>query len=109
MAPVRREGAIFSHFMGGDAGMRFFCGISGHGLPGNEAREYLPPGKRSPESMVSEAIAQYVAREEDQVSFMEEAEASWKSYQETGLHLNSQETHACLGNWGTEGDEAARC
>ncbi len=65
--------------------------------------------KRSPESMVSEAIAQYVAREEDQVSFMEEAEASWKSYQETGLHLNSQETHAWLGNWGTDGDEAALC
>lgn len=63
--------------------------------------------KRSPESMVSEAIAQYVAREEDQVSFVEEAEASWKSYQETGLHLNSRETHAWLGNWGADGDEAA--
>ena len=44
--------------------------------------------KRSPESIVCEAIAQYVAREEDRVSFIGEAEASWKSYQETGLHLN---------------------
>lgn len=63
--------------------------------------------KRSPESIVCEAIAQYVAREEHRVSFIGEAEASWKSYQKTGLHVNAREVQVWLGKWGTEGDEAA--
>ncbi|RYE68717.1 MAG: CopG family transcriptional regulator [Oxalobacteraceae bacterium] len=63
--------------------------------------------KRSPESIVCEAIAQYVAREEDRASFIGEAEASWKSYQETGLHLNAREAQDWLAKWGTDGDEAA--
>ena len=36
--------------------------------------------KRSPDSIVSGAIAQYVSGEEYRESFIREAEASWKSY-----------------------------
>ena len=62
--------------------------------------------KRSPASIVSEAIAQYVAREEHRESFISEAEASWKRYRETGLHVDAGEAKAWLSTWGSEGDEA---
>ncbi|MDB5757833.1 MAG: CopG family transcriptional regulator [Burkholderia sp.] len=63
--------------------------------------------KRSPDSIVGEAIAEYVAREEDREDFIREAQASWEKYQETGLHLDAREVNAWLASWGTDGEHAA--
>jgi predicted transcriptional regulator len=63
--------------------------------------------KRSPDSIVCEAIAQYVAREENRESFIREAQASWEAYKETGLHVDGGEARAWLGTWGTDGEVAA--
>ena len=66
--------------------------------------------KRSPDSIVCEAIAQYGGQEEDRESFISEAQASWASYKETGLHLDGREAKAWLATWGTDGeDEAPEC
>jgi predicted transcriptional regulator len=37
-------------------------------------------------------------------NFLQEALASWASYQETGLHLNEQEIRDWLTTWGTENE-----
>jgi predicted transcriptional regulator len=63
--------------------------------------------KRSPDSIVCEAIAQYVCREEDRESFISEAQASWVSYKETGMHVDGREAKAWLATWGTDGEHVA--
>jgi predicted transcriptional regulator len=63
--------------------------------------------KCSPDSIVGEAVAEYVAREEDKEDFIREAQASWNHYQETGLHVDARETKAWLASWGTDGEKAA--
>jgi predicted transcriptional regulator len=47
--------------------------------------------QRTPHWIMREAIAQYVEREEKRESFRQEALASWKHYQETGLHLTLED------------------
>lgn len=73
---------------------------------GCQIRRLADLRKRLPDSIVSEAIARYVAREEHRESFIREAEASWKRYQQTGLHVDAGEAKAWLASWGTDGDEA---
>ena len=63
--------------------------------------------KRSPNWIMREAIAQYVLRAENSESFRQEAQASWRDFQETGLHLTGHEVQAWLNNWGTDKEEAA--
>lgn len=58
--------------------------------------------KRSVDSVMVEAIEQYVARQEARVSFDEEEEASWRDFQETGLHITGEELFAWLDTWGTD-------
>ncbi|MHA6685783.1 CopG family ribbon-helix-helix protein [Mesorhizobium sp. A556] len=66
--------------------------------------------KRSAHWIMREAIEQYVGREEAQASFQAEAQAAWKSYRETGLHLTGEEVRDWLGDWGTEKEtEAPAC
>jgi len=60
--------------------------------------------QRSAHWIMREAIMQYVEREEARESFKKEAVASWKEYQETGLHLTGQEVRAWLDDWGTEAE-----
>ena len=68
----------------------------------NDQIERLARQKRRPaSSLVSEALAQYVAREEARASFVMEAEASWSDYRRTGRHLTGQETMTWLETWGT--------
>lgn len=62
--------------------------------------------RRSAHGIMLEAIEQYVEREEAKQLFQQEALASWRSYQETGRHLSSDEVRAWLDTWGT-GDESA--
>ena len=64
----------------------------------------------TPHWIMREAVAQYVEREEARESFLQEALASWKSYQESGLHLTEQEIRDWLETWGTENEtEAPLC
>jgi predicted transcriptional regulator len=56
--------------------------------------------KRSAHWIMREAIHDYVCREEAKESFQQEALASWKRYQETGLHLSGQEVQDWLSTWG---------
>lgn len=58
--------------------------------------------QRTAHWIMREALAQYVEREEARESFKQEALASWKAYQETGLHLTGSETQGWLDSWGTE-------
>jgi predicted transcriptional regulator len=60
--------------------------------------------QRTPHWIMCEALQQYVEREESRERFKQEAFASWKSYQETGLHLTGQEVRAWLKTWGTENE-----
>lgn len=63
--------------------------------------------KRSPDSIVFEAIPRYVAREADRESFIREAGASWKSDQDTGQYVEAKEAKVWLTTWRTDGDKAA--
>ena len=66
--------------------------------------------RRSAHWVMREAIQQYVDREEAREDFVQEAMASWQSYQETGRHLTGQEVRAWLDKWGTAREKAApRC
>lgn len=67
-------------------------------------RELAKRQQRSADLVVVEAIEQYVARAEARLSFDEEEEASWRDYQETGLHLTLDEVSAWLKTWGTDAE-----
>lgn len=57
------------------------------------------------DELLLEAIAQYLAREENSESFRAEAEESWQSFERNGRHLTGQETRAWLRQWGTGDDQ----
>ncbi len=50
--------------------------------------------KRSAHFLMREAVVGFLEREEMRQSFHEEAEAAWKDYKETGLHLSLQSIEA---------------
>ncbi len=52
--------------------------------------------------IMREALRDYVEREEARERFRQEAQASWKAYQETGLHLSGKEVQDWLSDWGTD-------
>ena len=58
--------------------------------------------RRTPHWIMREAIREYVQREEARERFLEEAESSWKAFQETGLHLTGEEARGWLRTWGTK-------
>lgn len=60
--------------------------------------------QKSADSVMREAIAQYVEREEARESFKQETMESWAEYQQTGRHLTGEEVSAWLNTWGTEAD-----
>ena len=63
--------------------------------------------RRPTQSIIGEAIRQYVDREEARENFKNDAMASWAAYQETGRHLTGEEVRAWLNTWGGDGDKAA--
>ena len=65
--------------------------------------------RRTPHWIMLEAIRQYVAREEAQESFKQEALESWRSYRETGRHLTVQETNEWLESWGRDDKAPPEC
>jgi len=58
--------------------------------------------QRSSHWVMREAIRTYVEKEEARLSFDEATLASWKDYQETGLHLTGEEVFAWMKTWGTD-------
>lgn len=74
--------------------------------PKLEARicELAERQQRSPDSVMTEAIEDYVAREEARLSFDQEEEESWRDFQETGLHLTLDEVSAWLKTWRTDAE-----
>ena len=65
--------------------------------------------QRSPHWIMREAITQYVTREEARESFINEAVASWTSYQQTGLHLTGEEVNDWLDSWGRQTETNLPC
>ncbi|MBW8881025.1 MAG: CopG family ribbon-helix-helix protein, partial [Asticcacaulis sp.] len=61
--------------------------------------------QRTPHWIMREAIREYVEREERQARFREVEAASWKHYQETGLHITGEELFAWMETWGTDEDK----
>lgn len=56
----------------------------------------------STDSVMREAIRDYVEREDAKEHFRQEALASMQAYQKTGRHLTGQEVREWLDNWGTD-------
>ena len=57
--------------------------------------------QRSPQAIMEEATAQYVAREERRKAFRTETVAAWKAFQATGLYATAEEVeqwHAGAGS-----------
>lgn len=67
-------------------------------------RELAERQQVSADNLVAKALEEYVAREEWNESFLQEALASWKEYEETGLHLTLDEVSAWLKTWGTDAE-----
>jgi predicted transcriptional regulator len=65
---------------------------------------------RSPQSIVNEALQQYVDKEEAISTREREALDALRDYRETGLHLTGEEVDAWLATWGTEHEvDAPEC
>ena len=47
--------------------------------------------RRTPHWMMLEAIKQYVTREEQRESFLQDGIRAWEAYQATGLHVTMEE------------------
>ncbi len=56
----------------------------------------------SAQSIMQEAISEYLEREEARDDFKQEAMKSWEAFQETGKHLTGQEVNDWLDTWGTD-------
>lgn len=52
--------------------------------------------RRTAHWIMRDAIAQYVAREENREAFKQDAMNAWQAYQQTGQHLTLEEADAWL-------------
>jgi len=57
--------------------------------------------RRPAHAIAREAIEAHIAAEEEQMRRNQEAEAAWKHYQDTGLHVTGEEAVAWIKSWGT--------
>jgi predicted transcriptional regulator len=62
---------------------------------------------RSAQSIMREAVQQYVEREEARESLLQEALAAWAEFGETGRHLSGDELREWLASWDDEGPRPA--
>jgi len=62
--------------------------------------------RRTPHSMMKDALSQYLDREEKRESFRNDAINAWDEYQSTGLHVDGSEVTAWLETWGEENEQA---
>ena len=62
------------------------------------------------DSVVRQALREYVEREEKKMQFQQEAIAAWQDFQQDGLHLTDDEVMAWLETWGTKQEtEIPKC
>ena len=63
--------------------------------------------KRTAHAVAREAIEAYIEREEILDAANQSALASWRHFQETGLHVTGEEVAAWIETWGTPGEAKA--
>ena len=62
------------------------------------------------DSVVRQALYEYVEREEKKIAFQQEAMTAWQDFQQDGQHLTDEEVMAWLKTWGTEEEtEIPKC
>lgn len=57
--------------------------------------------RRPAHALAREAIEAYLEAQEEEIRRNQEADASWKHYQDTGLHVTGEEAIAWIKSWGT--------
>jgi predicted transcriptional regulator len=57
--------------------------------------------RRPAHALAREAIEAYIEKQEEEMRRDQEANASWKHYQDTGLHVTGEEAIAWIKSWGT--------
>jgi predicted transcriptional regulator len=57
---------------------------------------------RSRSWVINQALLEYVDREARRAQYKTDVLASWKHYQDTGLHVTGEELTAWLETWGTD-------
>jgi predicted transcriptional regulator len=62
---------------------------------------------RPASGLMIEVIRDYVEREEKREAFRQDGIRTWNDYQETGLHVTSDEVVAWLETWGEVNEKAA--
>ena len=61
-------------------------------------------------NIVSQALREYIEREEKKIAFQQEAMTAWQNFQQDGLHLTDDEVASWLATWGTEKEtEIPKC
>ena len=58
--------------------------------------------QRTPHGMMTEAIQQYLDREEKREQFRQDSLDAWKECQTTGMHAEADELTAWVESWGSE-------
>ena len=62
------------------------------------------------DSVVHQALSEYVEREEKKIAFQQEALSAWQDFQQNGLHLTGDEVETWLETWGTDKEtEIPKC
>lgn len=66
-------------------------------------RDLAEQQRRPAHALAREAIEAYLDKQEEAFRRNQEADASWKHYQDTGLHVTGDEAVAWIKSWGTPG------
>ena len=57
--------------------------------------------RRPAHALAREAVEAYIEAQEEEIRRDQEAQASWRHYQDTGLHVTGEEAIAWIKSWGT--------
>lgn len=66
-------------------------------------RDLAEQQRRPAHALAREAIEAYLEKQEEAFRRNQEADASWRHYQDTGLHVTGDEAVAWIKSWGTPG------
>jgi predicted transcriptional regulator len=59
------------------------------------------------DSLIKDAVSQYLEREENRDRFRHDAIQAWNERQATGLHVSADEVATWLETWGEENEQTA--
>lgn len=71
---------------------------------GDRLRQIAEARRLSPDSIAQEAIREYIQRADLRSSFVEDAQAAWSDFQQSGRHLTDAELSVWLQRWGTDAE-----